>query len=310
LLLKDLSAVRYTFFLPLLFSTATFLPAGTSETLTAIRSGDFSAGAKTQETLRIVDWNIDRGTELDGIVKALEHDSPDLCVLQEVDLFTRRTGKRDVADEIARRMKFRYTFAAAWQELSQGTSDDPSYQGQAILTRLPIRKTRVIRFDTQSGFWQPRSYVPNLPLMQRRLGGRIALVAELEFRGKPLVVYNAHLESRSGGRLQNLQLDEILADAKQYPEGTPIVLAGDLNTKYNAGAVSAKLRAAGWQSAFGSHTPRTHKIICSLDWILVRGPVSIEGGRVEHDARASDHFPVSAVITPVGATKSVRATSY
>jgi endonuclease/exonuclease/phosphatase family metal-dependent hydrolase len=123
------------------------------------------------------------------------------------------------------------------------------------------------------------------------------VVAELEFGGRTLVVYNAHLESRSFGRIQTMQLDEILADAKQYPPDTPILLAGDLNTKYNAGAFLTKLREAGWRSAFGDKTPRTHVIVCSLDWVLVRGPLRIEQGRVVRGAGASDHFPISASVT-------------
>jgi hypothetical protein len=40
----------------------------------------------------------------------------------------------------------------------------------------------------------------------------------------------------------------------------------------------ARLSAEGWQSAFGSKTPKTHVIMFSLDWIVVRGPLQIGEG--------------------------------
>ena len=112
----------------------------------------------------------------------------------------------------------------------------------------------MIRFKAQSDFWKPRKWVPNSALFQRRLGGRIAIVNELEFGGRTLVVYNAHLESRSRGKIQDLQIDEILADAAKYPADTPIILAGDFNTKYNAKQLTATA-AADSASALSAAEP-------------------------------------------------------
>jgi endonuclease/exonuclease/phosphatase family metal-dependent hydrolase len=118
----------------------------------------------------------------------------------------------------------------------------------------------------------------------------------LEWRGRTIVVYNAHLESRST-HVEQEQLQEILDDAKRYPESTPIVLAGDLNTKYDAKDASAKLRELGWHSALGDRTPKTHKILFSLDWILIHGPLKIDAGQVEHGTHGSDHNPIVATIS-------------
>jgi len=293
-------------FLPALVPTPAW--SGSAKTATPdldrILTGDFTDAARPPDSLHIVDWNIDRGERLDQVAKVLDRDQPDLCLLQEVDLGAHRSGNLNVADELAKRLKMRYAFGLAWQELSQGDRERPSFQGQAILTRLPVRNVRVVRFKTQSGFWQPRSYVPNVPLFQRRLGGRMAVVAELDFGGRTLVVYNVHLESRSFGHIQDAQMDEILADAKRYPESTPIILAGDFNTKYNAGSLGAKLRAAGWRSAFGSRAPRTHTIMFSLDWIVARGPLRIEQGKVERGSGGSDHLPISATVSIAGSSAS------
>jgi len=278
-----------------IFSGASFAkPKPVPENLDRVWKKDFTA-PRTMDKIHVVNWNIDRGTHFDQIAAALERENPDLCFLQEVDLTARRSGGRNVSEELARRLQLNYAFAPEFQELSQGTTEQPSFQGEAILTRLPMHNVRILRFKEQSGFWQPHAYLPNLPIMQRRLGGRIALVAELELaNGGMMVVYNAHLESRSFGHIQAVQLDEILEDAKRYPENTPIVLAGDLNTKYNPWTFSSKLRRAGWTSAFGKRTPRTHILVCALDWVVVRGAVKIESGKVLRGIGASDHFPITA----------------
>ena len=242
---------------------------------------------------RIATWNIDRGTELDTLSSELVRNAADLLLLQEVDWNAVRSRRLDVAKELAAPLRMNLSYAIEFEELSQERGGK-AFIGQATLTRLPILKSRVLRFQEQSGFWKPRTWIPSsIPLMQRRLGSRIALVTELEFAGRPLVVYNAHLESRSMGRIQEEQLDEILADLKRYPPDTPIVIGGDLNTKYFPSKFLHKLERAGFRSATGDQMERTHAIAMTLDWIFGRG-VRVEGGSVRRDLKGSDHYPVYA----------------
>jgi endonuclease/exonuclease/phosphatase family metal-dependent hydrolase len=180
-----------------------------------------------------------------------------------------------------------------FEELSQERSG-PAYIGQATLTRLPLRQARVLRFQRQSTFWRPHNWLPSaIPLMQRRLGNRIALVTELEFAGRPLVVYNPHLESRSMGLIQTAQLDEMLADMRRYPAGTTVMIAGDINSKYFPSVFLHKLEKAGFRSVLGERIERTHVIAMALDWIFVRGPVTLDGGAVRRDVKGSDHYPIA-----------------
>jgi endonuclease/exonuclease/phosphatase family metal-dependent hydrolase len=255
----------------------------------------------------IVSWNIDRGTELPTITEELERQSPGLCLFQEVDWGTKRTDHADVAADLARTLHLNMAYGIEFEELSQEQNGEAAYIGQATLTRLPIRSARVLRFQSQSGFWKPRAWIPSsLPLMQRRAGGRIALVTELEFRGRLLVVYNVHLESRSYGRIQQEQLDEIVKDANRYGPATPVVLGGDLNTKYFPSIFLRKLERDGFRSALGERIERTHRIAMALDWIFVRGPLRIENGQVRRDLKGSDHFPVYAHLAPAPAVQARR----
>jgi endonuclease/exonuclease/phosphatase family metal-dependent hydrolase len=246
--------------------------------------------------LRIMTWNIDHGARIDEIVAAMQRYAADLYLLQEVDWGTTRTGKRNVSAELVKRLGINGAFAIEFEELSQGRGA-PAYTGQATLGRIPMVCSRVLRFERQSGFWKPRSWIPSsMPLMQRRVGGRIALVSEFDWNGRKLVVYNAHLESRSAGFIQEKQLDEILGDASRYDAGTAILLGGDLNTKYLPSIFLHKLEAAGFHSATGEHIERTHRIMMALDWIFAKGPIRIGGGAIEHAAQGSDHYPVYGVV--------------
>jgi endonuclease/exonuclease/phosphatase family metal-dependent hydrolase len=245
----------------------------------------------------LLNWNIDRGKHLDGILAAIRETKPDLCVFQEVDLGARRTQGMDVAQELGKTTGMNYVFAPEFEELSQGTEEGSAYHGQATLTTMPIRSSRILRFAHQSGFWKPNPLmISALPIFQRREGGRIALITELDNGGKTLVVYNLHLESRGSEHGRLLQLDEVLADAERYPPDTPVIVAGDLNTKIRTSPVIPRLRQAGYRSAFGDRKVRTHIIIGALDWIFARGPIQFEDPRVLRGAHASDHFPISVEV--------------
>jgi endonuclease/exonuclease/phosphatase family metal-dependent hydrolase len=245
--------------------------------------------------IRLGTWNIDRGGDLSTVEAELKRYAPDLLLLQEVDWNTARSGSRDETSELAQELHLNAAYAIEFEELSQERDGRQAFIGQATLTRLPIRRTRVLRFEHQSGFWRPRDWLPSsIPLMQRRLGGRVALVSELDFNGRLLVVYNAHLESRSYGRIQAFQIDEMLSDLNRYPAGTAVLLGGDLNTKYLPSFFARKLKKAGFRSATGERIERSHRIAMALDWIFARGPVELSGGEVRRDFRGSDHYPVLA----------------
>jgi endonuclease/exonuclease/phosphatase family metal-dependent hydrolase len=259
-----------------------------------IHAGTYSHSSKPRENAKLLNWNIDRGQHLEGILAVIRETKPDLCIFQEVDLGARRTEGKDIAQELAKTTGMNYAFAVEFEELSQATTEGPAYHGQATLTTMPIRSSRILRFAHQSGFWKPHTLLSSkLPLLQRREGGRLALVTELDNGGKPLVVYNLHLESRGSEHGRLLQLDEVLADAQRYPADTAVIIAGDLNTKVRTSPVIPRLREAGYRSAFGDRKVRTHIIIGDLDWIFARGPIQFQDPEVYPKAHASDHFPIS-----------------
>jgi len=253
-------------------------------------------------SLRIVDWNIDRGLQLQAIIDFLASTNADILILQEVDLNARRTHRLNIAEEIARKLQMDYVFGREFEELVQGSKASPAYHGQAILAKWPISNPRLIRFSRQSHFWQPRWYLPRIEPFQERLGGRIALVADINVAGSKLVIYDLHLESRANDELRFSQAQEVLSDAARQDPRCPLVIAGDFNLDASKGAASA-FATAGFQEAIAEpHTPTTpsHRLFepgRRIDWAFVRGPIRAGSGRVHNQVKASDHYPISFTLT-------------
>jgi endonuclease/exonuclease/phosphatase family metal-dependent hydrolase len=266
------------------------------DSLSKIYQGTFSSATTGARSLKLLSWNIERGLQRAGIEAAIEREKPEICILQEVDLNTQRTGRQNVAAELAQMFQLNYVFGVEFQELGQESRGSPAYHGQAVLTALPIRSSYILRFVNQSNFWQPHWYLPNWRAFQRRLGGRMALVAEIEAGGATLVVYNVHLESREHESLRLSQLDEILEDLKRYRPGIPLILAGDFNTKAHDSPVVRRIGEAGFRNALGNETAATNVKGASIDWIFVRGPIRFENGKVHQEIVASDHYPLSVSI--------------
>ncbi|HLG95254.1 MAG TPA: endonuclease/exonuclease/phosphatase family protein [Bryobacteraceae bacterium] len=269
-------------------------PSTASTALDTIREASYSRSAHFRRTARILNWNIDRGQHLAGIEAEMRARRPDLCIFQEVDFQARRTHGQDIAQTLAEVFGMNYSFAPEFEELSQKTSAGAAYHGQAVLSTLPILSSRILRFENQSGFWKPRPLlISSLAILQRREGGRIAQITELDNGGRRLVVYNLHLESRGNEQLRLRQLNEVLQDAGRYPQDVPVIIAGDFNTKSRRSPLIARLNQAGYQSCFGDRRLRTHIFIGALDWVFLRGPIQAEDARVVRGAHASDHFPIS-----------------
>jgi endonuclease/exonuclease/phosphatase family metal-dependent hydrolase len=252
-----------------------------------------------RSSIRIVDWNIDRGLQLRSIVDFLGDTNADIFILQEVDVNARRTHRLNTAQEIARKLRLNYVFGREFVELTQGSKASPAYHGQATLSRWKISKPCIIHFQQQSDFWRPRWFKPTLPTFQERLGGRIALAAEISIQGVSIICYNLHLESRSNDELRLAQLNEVLQDTGVYDSTQLVVVAGDLNLNASKPPIAAALVRAGFRDVVPTSrvatTPARHLLEAGrhIDWAFVRGPVEANTGKVHRSVRGSDHYPIS-----------------
>lgn len=253
--------------------------------------------------MRVVNWNIERGLQLPAILDFLESQNADLLILQEVDLNARRTRRLNVAEEIARRLQMNYVFGREFEELTQGSRTSPAYHGQVTLSRYRLMNPRVIRFRRQSTFWRPRWFLPRTEPFQERIGGRIALVADIAHGEKRLTVYNLHLESRGNSDLRQAQLEEVLLDAAKFAPQSPVLVAGDLNFDASSALGAGAIQRLDFRSAIKLPSPHTTPARWwfqrprSIDWAFLSGPIEADRGLVHGDIHASDHYPISFTIT-------------
>jgi endonuclease/exonuclease/phosphatase family metal-dependent hydrolase len=254
------------------------------------------------DCIRVVNWNIDRGLKLSGVIEFLAGAKADIIVLQEADLNARRTHHINVAKEIAQKLEMNYVFGWEFQELTQGSKASPAYHGQATLSRWPLSNSRIIRFQKQSHFWRPHWFLPDIAPFQERLGGRLALVSEANIAGKTIVTYNLHLESRGDDQLRCSQLEEVLEDSKRHTSNTAFLLTGDFNMDVSQGPAAAAIGRAEFQDAFANqHVPTTPGSFLehgrTIDWVFTRGPIRASQPQVHRSVSASDHYPQSVKLT-------------
>ena len=269
-----------------------------------IETGNFSPPRLVlipPDSIRVVNWNIDRGLRLQKVIEFLASAKADVFLLQESDLNARRTHHLNVAKEIAQKLQMNYVFGREFQELTQGSRASPAYHGQATLSRWPLSNSRILRFQKQSNFWRPRWFLPEVEPFQERIGGRLALVCETTIAGKRLVTYNLHLESKGDDALRYSQIEETMEDARRYDISTPIVLAGDLNLDVSREPASTAIDRAQFQDAFTNRHARTtpHSFLeqgRTIDWIFTRGPIRAVEPRVHCSISASDHYPLSVTL--------------
>jgi endonuclease/exonuclease/phosphatase family metal-dependent hydrolase len=260
-----------------------------------------------RNSVRIVDWNIDRGLKLSEIIDFLGDSKADVFLLQEVDINAYRTHRLNIAQEIARKLRLNYVFGREFLELTQGSKSSPAYHGQATLSRWKIANSSIIHFQRQSDFWKPRWFKPKLQAFQERLGGRIALISEIDVQGLPILTYNLHLESRSDDDLRLAQLNEVLQHAATFDPARVLIVAGDLNLNASKPRVSELLSRAGFCDAVPTAdvatTPHRHLLEPGrhIDWAFVRGSSQPSAGKVLQSVKASDHYPISFELRLSGA---------
>jgi endonuclease/exonuclease/phosphatase family metal-dependent hydrolase len=259
------------------------------------RPAAVAAPAALPNRLTVVSWNIERGVRFAGVLDTLEKLDADVLLLQEVDRDCDRSGRRDVAADLAAALGMNWIFAGEFQEIGEGAKGRAALHGQSILSRYPIEDAGVLVFADQARLrWR-------LSPVQPRRGARMALRA----RTGGMLVYNAHLESGGNDTLRRKQLDEMVRDQqRQARPDERVVLAGDFNNPPVArSAMFGAIRSERFIDSHGA-TPRLTSIGHSypLDWIFVKNLAFLES-KVYMVNGVSDHFPVVASVADVQVTE-------
>lgn len=223
------------------------------------------ARPRLNDFLRLVQWNIEKGKRFDAILRTLrEHprlSTADLIAINEADLGMNRTGHRFVARELGEALQMHVVFAPVYLELTKGFGSElnlpgeniAALQGNAILSRHPLRESRVIELPV---------CFDHFAFGEKRLGQRHALAVELSINGRRLSVATTHLEPRTDPACRARQVQAILDDLERPGMPEAAILAGDFNTNAMArGGLWRTLRATR-RLAFGKVARQQARFAC------------------------------------------------
>ncbi len=185
------------------------------------------------EAIRVAAWNAERGRSLDGAARLLQTIDADVVLLSEMDHGCARSGNLHTTRELADRLGFGYAFAVEFLELGLGDASETEqntgkhnvvgYHGGGLLTRLPFEELRVVRLESRGSWFSEGGE-------QRRVGGRIAVLARLAGASGPIALASVHLESHSNPADRSEQLATVAEALEVFAPGLPAVIGGDLNT--------------------------------------------------------------------------------
>ena len=177
--------------------------------------GDRAVIPPKGQSLRVMTYNIygaratnpSNAADLDALAEVIRRQDPDFVTLNEVDVFTNRSGKevhqaRDLAEKLGMEWHF-----------SKAIDRDGGEYGDAVLSKHPIIETRSYRLPCAAS--QPGE-------------DRSLCVIRVEMDGKDLYVASTHLDHLSGDASRLVQANEIRRIRDTELDGD-LILAGDLN---------------------------------------------------------------------------------
>eukprot|EP00879_Flechtneria_rotunda_P021920 GHRR01023115.1.p1 GENE.GHRR01023115.1~~GHRR01023115.1.p1 ORF type:complete len:386 (+),score=77.62 GHRR01023115.1:698-1855(+) len=155
---------------------------------------------QTAETVKLLQWNIERGYQLDTVIEQLRQADADILSLQEVDIGCQRSGRKDTGRLIAEALRLSYIFICEFVELfsdlRNARSQGGGVHGNAILSKYPITSYSIIEHSHHPIDWNalPESQPHPLAAQEPRRGRRLTLAADISTPQGLLRVYNCHLE--------------------------------------------------------------------------------------------------------------------
>src|SRR5690606_1708378 len=157
--------------------------------------------------------NVANFVDLKAIANVIKKENPDLVGLQEVDVFTERSGKNsDQAKELADLLEMNYFFAKA-------IDYEGGEYGVAILSKFPISQTKAIALPKKEGVNGEQ---------------RAMAVAEITFPDQTKIISaSTHLDSEAH---RDIQSQFILDNLKKYKD--PVLLVGDFNAEMGSSSMS------------------------------------------------------------------------
>lgn len=253
--------------------------------------GDRAVIPPKGQSLRVMTYNIygaratspANAADLDAIAEVIRRQNPDFVTLNEVDVFTNRTGKdvhqaRDLAEKLGMEWHF-----------SKAIDRDGGEYGDAVLSKYPILEKRSYR----------------LPCAAEQPGeDRSLCVIRVQIDGKDLYVASTHLDHLSGDASRLVQATEIRRIRDTELEGD-LILCGDLNAIPSSNVIATMTSFLTNTGPINQYTFPSDDPSRKIDYIMYAPiehfgvqncQVVSRGDQQVGGVDASDHRPVIADI--------------
>ena len=202
--------------------------------------------APSRPRYRFLAWNIERGTQFDAQLEAFRSHpylkSCDVLLITEADAGMARSGNRMVAEALAKELGMAEVFAPCYIALGKGSGVERNVEGynrvglhgNAILSRYPLRDTRIIPLENG---------VDKMAHREQRLGRQAAVAARIDFPNLSFQAISVHLDAQSTQRHRREQMRSVLDAADSR---LPVVVGGDWNTSTYDSSHAARAIGGFW----------------------------------------------------------------
>jgi len=198
----------------------------------AIDAAGSPATSALPDRARVVAWNLERCRHVEASAALLRSLDADVLLLSEMDWGMARTGQRHTTRDLAALLGCAYAFGVEFLELDLGGEEERArcagqtneigFHGNAILARGALIDPQLVRLDRRGDWFDGTRG-------ERRVGGRCAVVAQVEIGGRRVTFASAHLDSH-GTRDDRADEMRTLLDAIDARDAAaPVVIGGDLN---------------------------------------------------------------------------------
>ncbi|MDN3688369.1 endonuclease/exonuclease/phosphatase family protein [Cyclobacterium jeungdonense] len=236
-----------------------------------------------QPRVRVLAYNIHHANppsnpdsiDLPAIARVIRESKADLVALQEVDVYTQRSGKGLHQAAVLADLTGMYYY------FSKSITHQGGEYGNAILSRFPIESAEKIALSAEDGT-EPRTLLS----VQVSLPG-----------GKKILFASTHLDFSNASNTARQAADI----TGHFEKATlPIILAGDFNASPGSDAINEL--DSYFKRSCEENCPPTIPVVNpkrTIDFIFYKaaGSLAVTGHHVIPETYASDHLPVLATFT-------------
>jgi endonuclease/exonuclease/phosphatase family metal-dependent hydrolase len=241
----------------------------------------------SRREVRVLVYNVHAGKDaagvnnLDRVAELVRMTQADVALLQEVDRGTRRSGRADQPDVIARQTRFAVAFGKTLDY-------DGGEYGIALLSRWPITQQTLTRLPVDPP--------------QQRAGGsyepRGAQRVMVRAPSREIAFVNTHLDASREDHYRRQEARAVLAIARDA--GSSVLVGGDFNSTPDS-QVQAEIRQGGLRDAWlecgrgDGFTYPADRPTKRIDYLYLTGSATCIRAEVL-PTTASDHRPLLVTV--------------